>query len=83
MSGPTRHSAGCYGSADLTIAAYGASSAVELEPRQPVDRAGAMDNAQNALPTAPWTAHRTGRPQRRPTGILLFRFKTEEQDPLQ
>ena len=36
-----------------------------------MDRAGVMENAQTAFPTAPWTAHRTRRPQR-PTGIRLF-----------
>jgi hypothetical protein len=71
MNGEMRISRGCYGSTDLTIVAYGASCAVVLEARQPVDRAGAMENAQNAFPTAPWTAHRTRRPQRS-TGILLF-----------
>jgi hypothetical protein len=60
----------CYGACDLTIVAYTASCAVVLEAQQPVDRAGAMENAQRAFPTAPWTAHRTRRPQR-PTGIFL------------
>jgi hypothetical protein len=60
-----------YGSDTVTIVLSTASYAVVLEPRQPVDRAGAMENAQNAFPTAPWTAHRTRRPQR-PTGILLW-----------
>ncbi len=73
---------GCHGSGDLTIAAYRASYAVALEARQPVDRAGAMENAQNAFPTAPWTAHRTRRPQRS-TGIILFVLKRDEQEPLQ
>jgi hypothetical protein len=80
MSGPTRLSGGCYGSANPTIVAYRASYTVELEPRQPVDRAGAMENAQNAFPTAPWTAHRTRRPQR-PTGILLSRFEDRRTRP--
>jgi hypothetical protein len=62
---------GCDGAADLAIVVYRPSCAVVLEAQQPVDRAGAMENAQNAFPTAPWTAHRTRRPQR-PTGILLF-----------
>jgi len=57
----------------LTIVAYTVSCAVVLEARQPVDRAGAMENAQSAFPTTPWTAHKTRRPQR-PTGIRLFRF---------
>lgn len=73
---------GYHGSGDLTIVAYRASYAVALKTRQPVDRAGAMENAQHAFPTAPWTAHRTRRPQR-PTGILLFVLKKKEQDPLQ
>jgi hypothetical protein len=63
-----------YGPRDRTIVAYTASCAVVLEAQQPVDRAGAMENAQSAFPTAPWTAHRTRRPQR-PTGIRLFRFE--------
>jgi hypothetical protein len=62
---------GCYGSRDLSVVAYTASCAVVLEAQQPVDRAGAMENAQSAFPTAPWTAHRTRRPQR-PTGMLLL-----------
>jgi hypothetical protein len=74
MNGQTRISRGGYGSTDLPIVVYRASCAVVLEARQPVDRAGAMENAQNAFPTAPWTAHRTRRPQRS-TGILLSRFE--------
>ena len=70
MNRQTAFAAGCYGADALTIGAYRASCAVGLEARQPVDRAGAMENAQSAFPTAPWTAHRTRRPQR-PTGILL------------
>jgi hypothetical protein len=62
---------GCHGSPNLTIIAHSASCAVVLEALQPMDRAGAMENAQNAFPTAPWTAQRTRRPQR-PTGILFF-----------
>jgi hypothetical protein len=73
---------GCYGSCDLTIVAYTTSSAVVLEAQQPVDRAGAMENAESAFPTAPWTAHRTRRP-RRPTGVLLVILKREEQEPIQ
>ena len=72
MNDQTGISGGCDRSADLAIVVYWASWAVVLEARQPVDRAGAMENAQNAFPTAPWTAHRTRRPQR-PTGILPFR----------
>ena len=74
MNDQTGISGGCDRSADLAIVVYWASWAVVLEARQPVDRAGAMENAQNAFPTAPWTAHRTRRPQR-PTGIRLFRFE--------
>jgi len=74
MNGQTQTTGGCYGSADPTIVAYRASYAVELDARQPVDRAGAMENTQNAFSTAPWTAHRTRRPQRS-TGILLLRFE--------
>ncbi len=70
MTGQTRISGGYDGSAVVTIVAYRVSCAVVLEARQPVDRAGAMENAQNAFPTAPWTAHRTRRPQR-PTGMLV------------
>jgi hypothetical protein len=69
MNGDTRVSGGRDGSADLTIIVD--SRGRVLATRQPVDRAGAMENAQNAFPTAPWTAPRTRRPQR-PTGILLF-----------
>ena len=47
--------------------------AVELVPRRPVDRAGAMGNAQNAFPTAPWTPHRT----------RFLVLKKEDQEPLQ
>jgi hypothetical protein len=82
MKRQTPIAAGYHGSGDLTIVAYKASYAVALKARQPVDRAGAMENAQHAFPTAPWTAHRTRRPQR-PTGILLFVLKKKEQDPLQ
>ena len=67
----------CQRSGDLPIVAGRASCAVVLESPQPVDRAGAMENAENAFPTAPWTAHRTRRPQR-PTGIILFRFSSEK-----
>ena len=74
MNRQTRIAGGGYGSADLPIVVYRASCAVVLETRMPVDRAGAMENAQNAFSTAPWTAHRTRRPQR-PTGILPFRFE--------
>jgi hypothetical protein len=80
MNGQTRISGECYGSGDPAIVVYRASCAVVLEARQPVDRAGAMENAQNAFPTAPWTAHRTRRPQR-PTGILLFRFENRRTRP--
>lgn len=69
--GPSRES---YRSRDLTIVAYTVACAVVLEARQPVDRAGAMENAQSAFPTAPWTAHSTRRPQRS-TGIRLYRFE--------
>ena len=69
MRRQTRHRGGCSGSGEVPIIDGTASCAVVLEPRQPVDRAGAMENAQNAFPTTPWTAHRTRRPQR-PTGIL-------------
>jgi hypothetical protein len=68
-----------YGPRDRTIVAYTASCAVVLEAQQPVDRAGAMENAQSAFPTAPWTAHRTRRP-RRPTGILLWVVKRETKN---
>ena len=68
---------GCHGSGDLRSSLYTASCAVALEARQPVDRAGAMENAQHAFPTAPWTAHRTRRPQR-PTGIHLCRLEEEK-----
>jgi hypothetical protein len=70
MNGQMQISGGCNRSADLTIVVSRASCAVVLEARPPVDRAGAMENAQNAFPTAPWTAHRTRRPQR-PTGMLF------------
>jgi hypothetical protein len=82
MNGQMRISRGCNGSADRTIVVSRASCAVVLEARPSEDRAGAMENAQHAYPTAPWTAHRTRRPQR-PTGILFFVWKTEEQDRLQ
>jgi hypothetical protein len=74
MKRQTPIAGGYHASGDLTIVAYRASYAVALEARQPVDRAGAMENAQNAFPTAPWTAHRTRRPQRS-TGTLLFVLK--------
>lgn len=82
MSRQTAFAEGCDESGEVAIVACPASWAVVLEARQPVDRAGAMEHAQNACPTAPWTAHRTRRPQR-PTGILPFRLKKEEQEPLQ
>jgi hypothetical protein len=69
---------GCHGSDDLTIVAYRASYAVALKARPPMDRAGAMENAQNAFPTAPWTAPRTRRPQRS-TGLILFVKKEGEE----
>jgi len=53
---------GCHGSGDLTIVAYRASYAVALKARQPVDRAGAMENAQTAFPTAPWTGAQNAPP---------------------
>ena len=81
MKRQTPIAGGYHGSGDLTIVAYRASYAVALEARQPVDRAGAMENAQNAFPTAPWTAHRTRRPQR-PTGLLLFRFENRRTRPI-
>jgi hypothetical protein len=80
MNGEMRISRECYGSDDPAIVVSRASCAVVLEARQPVDRAGAMENAQHAFPTAPWTAHRTRRPQR-PTGILLFRVKNRRTRP--
>jgi hypothetical protein len=73
MSRQTAFAGGCDRLGEVAIVACPASCAVVLEARQPVDRAGAMENAQSAFPTAPWTAHRTRRPQR-PTGIRLFRF---------
>ena len=82
MNDQTGISGGCDRSADLAIVVYWASWAVVLEARQPVDRAGAMENAQNAFPTAPWTAHRTRRPQR-PTGILLLVLKKKGEEQLQ
>lgn len=70
-------------SGEVAIVAGTASCAVVLEARQPVDRAGAMENAQTAFPTAPWTAHRTRRPQR-PTGLRVsIGLKKEEEEPLQ
>jgi hypothetical protein len=45
MSRKTPVAEGSYGSGALTIAAYRASYAVALKARQPVDRAGAMENA--------------------------------------
>ena len=71
MNGDTQVSGGRDGSANLAIIVDRPSCGRVLAPRQPVDRAGAMEIAQNAFPTAPWTAPRTRRPQR-PTGILLF-----------
>jgi len=71
MSCQTAFAEGCYGSGAVAIVACTASCAVVPEARQPVDRAGAMENAESAFPTAAWTAHRTRRPQR-PTGILLL-----------
>ena len=82
MSRQTAIAAGMLRSGDVAIVARTAFCAVVLEARQPVDRAGAMENAQTAFPTAPWTAHRTRRPQR-PTGIRLYRLKQEEEEPLQ
>jgi hypothetical protein len=72
MNGDPRGSGGCHGSADVAISVYRPSCGLVLAPRQPVDRAGAMENAQTAFPTAPWTAPRTRRPQR-PTVLLLLR----------
>ena len=82
MNRQTAFAGGCYRSDEGAIAACPAFCAVVLEARQPVDRAGAVENAQSAFPTAPWTAHRTRRPQR-PTGIRLFVLKREEQEPIQ
>jgi hypothetical protein len=48
MNGQTRISGECYGSGDPAIVVYRASCAVVLQARQPVDRAGSVENAQNA-----------------------------------
>jgi hypothetical protein len=46
MKRQTPIAGGYHGSGDLTIVAYRASYAVVLEARQPVDRAGAMENGR-------------------------------------
>jgi hypothetical protein len=70
MSRQTGHHEGMLRTGEVAIVAGTASCAVVLKARQPVDRAGAMENAHGAFPTAPWTAHRPRRPQR-PKGVLL------------
>jgi len=69
-------------STDVTGVAQRPPGAVELEARPPVDRAGAMENAHTAFPTAPWTAHRPRRPQR-PTGLIVGEYEEGEEEPLQ
>ena len=68
---------GCHGSGDLTIVAYTASCAVALKGGSLWTVPELWKTQQNAFPTAPWTAHRTRRPQR-PTGILVYRFGREK-----
>jgi hypothetical protein len=73
----------CYTSRDFTIVAHTSFCAVVLEAQQPVDRAGAMENAQSAFPTAPWTAHRTRRPTAHRHSSSSLVLKTEKRERLQ
>ena len=55
--------------------------AQSFQTHRPGDPAGAVDNAKNALPTAPWTAHRTRRPQApQALSLTLCQSTTTKED---
>src|SRR5712692_4972936 len=47
----------------------------------PMDPAGPVDDANNASPTGPWTAHRTRRPQAPQAQLQGLPFKWRDEEP--
>jgi len=62
----------------MTIVADSASGTVELERRSPVDRARAVQNAQNAFRTSSLDGAQNGAAHTAPQGLLDLEKKEKE-----